>query len=212
MNDQQFTETLDCVIASRLKKFSALARLAGLNPVTDFIGADMRGADLRNDDLRTFDLTGADLRGANLKNCKLPSSALENACLLSISKIRFKDPTAVKYQRQLREIVQMSIFGDRYYKRIARLAALAILFWDKKLFDFLAKNLEGERSVYAASFLRELRGRFAAIKDRNERNIVIARSLRGFRYPLDGIRFDQEIGKLRERFPELKSVIRERFS
>jgi hypothetical protein len=139
-------------------------------------------------------------------------SALVSACLIDIPELSTKDQVSIKYSGCLREVVQKSLFSDRYYKRIAHLATLAILFWDKKLLESIKGPMSHEKSVYASSFYQQLCTRFMSIRSRNDRNIAIASSLRTYRYPLDGIRFDREIGLLRERFPELKSLIRERFT
>jgi hypothetical protein len=207
---KQFTETTKLIVNSRFSKFTALAASAGLNPQTDFVFADMRNTDLRNEDLREFDLTGADLRGAILTNCKLPESAIRAGTIIEIPKFR-NAPNSLTEQ-SVRELVQMSLFGDRYYKRIAHLAALAMLVWDRRFLAHLNKYIARDNSVYMQSFYDSLLNRSGNIRDRSERNITIARSLRKYRYPLDSRRFDFEIDRILERFPELRSYIRPRYT
>jgi Pentapeptide repeats (8 copies) len=210
MKQQRFIETTKSIVDSKSRKFTTLAALAGLDPQKDFVFADMRNTDLRNEDLRGFDLTGADLRGAILTNCKLPETALRTGTIIEIPAFR-NAPNSLT-DRKVRELVQMSLFGERYYKRIAHLAALAMLVWDRKFLAQLSKYIERDKSVYMQGFYDSLLHKSGSIRDRSERNIAIARSLRKYRYPLDGQRFDIEIDAILIRFPELRSYIRPRYT
>lgn len=65
---------LDEVLDSRDLTFTELVRLSGLDPIFDFVDADLRGTDLRDIDLSEFDFTRADLRNAIWsENTKTPS-------------------------------------------------------------------------------------------------------------------------------------------
>jgi len=59
----------------------SLARLARLDPGSDFRHADLRQIDLCGEDLTAFDFRGADLRQANLRGATIYRSALEGALL-----------------------------------------------------------------------------------------------------------------------------------
>lgn len=61
---------LESIALAQSDDFAELAKSSGLNPSTDFVGADLRGADLSGQDLTEFDLTGADITGALTKGTK----------------------------------------------------------------------------------------------------------------------------------------------
>src|SRR4051794_17717534 len=59
--------TIRSIRHSEQKDFMTLARIAGLNPKSDFRHANLSGIDFGSADLKGFDFTGADLRGADLR-------------------------------------------------------------------------------------------------------------------------------------------------
>lgn len=54
------------VLDAPTNSFVALANIAGLDPKSDFRGADLTGVDFGTDDLSDFDFSGADLTDAHL--------------------------------------------------------------------------------------------------------------------------------------------------
>ena len=78
---QAFQEEVQKVEAAETKNFIELAKLLGLNPKTDFVGADLRNTDLSNLDLRDVDLSYADLQFANLSYTNLSNANLSNTNL-----------------------------------------------------------------------------------------------------------------------------------
>lgn len=62
--EDQVMERVSQVLDSSEIRFDALVKLSGLDPVCDFVGADLSGVDFRGSDLSDFDLSSADLRRA----------------------------------------------------------------------------------------------------------------------------------------------------
>ncbi len=58
--------------------FVGLVRAAGLDPASDFVGADLRGIDFGNADLSGFDFTGADLSGCKLQAAQRVNAIFDN--------------------------------------------------------------------------------------------------------------------------------------
>jgi len=58
------------VLDAKTQSFVELSKLAGLDPVTDFRGADLRFVNFGDDDLSEFDFRNADLRGADLSGAR----------------------------------------------------------------------------------------------------------------------------------------------
>ena len=59
--------------------FIELARLAGLDPARDFIGASLEGRSFRDADLRGYDFSHADLTGADFRGTNLTGVSFEGA-------------------------------------------------------------------------------------------------------------------------------------
>ena len=69
------------ILASEEDELRVLANNAGLDPKTDFRGANFQDLDLNSQDLSGFDLSEANLSNTNLSNVNLSRSILVNACL-----------------------------------------------------------------------------------------------------------------------------------
>ena len=67
----QLADAIEQVADSTSDNFIEMSRMLGLDPLTDFAGADLSGADLRKADLSGANLSGADLSGANLSGANL---------------------------------------------------------------------------------------------------------------------------------------------
>jgi len=82
----QLADAIEQVADSKSDNFIEMAGMLGLDPLTDFAGADLSGADLRKADLsgallRCADLSGADLSGADLSGADLRKANLRDADL-----------------------------------------------------------------------------------------------------------------------------------
>lgn len=77
----QLQDLTQQIYAAQTNDLLDLARLAGLNPLTDFAGGNLLGADLNNIDLSGANLTRANLRGANLTDADLSEANLSHAKL-----------------------------------------------------------------------------------------------------------------------------------
>lgn len=64
------------IMSAEGQSFTELAKLAGLNPATDFRFKDLRGVDLSDLDLRAFDFAGSDLSYADLTGSQFADAAL----------------------------------------------------------------------------------------------------------------------------------------
>ena len=73
---QEAQALIDRITGAETQDFSELARIAGLDPRKDFVGADLSGIDLSG-----LDLSDADLSGANLSHTNLSSANLSHANL-----------------------------------------------------------------------------------------------------------------------------------
>lgn len=75
--------TLDALVAMAEEgkaTFAEMARVAGLDPATDFVGADLSGVDFRDEDLAGFCFRGADLTGCDFRRATgLDDEAFEGA-------------------------------------------------------------------------------------------------------------------------------------
>lgn len=76
-------DTLDRLVgmaSGRNPGFRELALAAGLDPATDFRGADLRDLDFRDDDLAGFSFRGADLTGCDFRRARgIAGDALDGA-------------------------------------------------------------------------------------------------------------------------------------
>ena len=63
-------KTAQAILRAREADFAELARIACLDPKTDFRGADLHDVDFGTDDLAAFDFGGADFSGANLLDAR----------------------------------------------------------------------------------------------------------------------------------------------
>ncbi|MEJ6397053.1 pentapeptide repeat-containing protein [Yoonia sp. 208BN28-4] len=61
--DQKVQETIVNVLNADTDNFNKLSEIAGLDPTTDFLHADLSGTDFTGADLTGYNFTGADLRG-----------------------------------------------------------------------------------------------------------------------------------------------------
>src|SRR5262249_17164103 len=61
--------------------FRDLAKAAGLDPASDFVGASLRDMDFRDEDLRGFDFSNADLTGADFRRANLRGGRFTGALL-----------------------------------------------------------------------------------------------------------------------------------
>ena len=78
---QELQDLIRGVVEAQTDDFSDLAKIAGLNPDEDFVGADLRGVNLRIADLRRANLSDADLRRANLSDADLSHANLSGVNL-----------------------------------------------------------------------------------------------------------------------------------
>jgi uncharacterized protein YjbI with pentapeptide repeats/CRP-like cAMP-binding protein len=78
---QSSQELLQLVLDAQTEDLFELAAIAGLDPLTDYAGGDLRNANLSNKELSGADLSGADLSGANLSGANLSGTDLSNANL-----------------------------------------------------------------------------------------------------------------------------------
>lgn len=62
-------EIIRRIICHKGESFVELAKLAKLDPATDFVGANLRNVDFGTDDISGSNFCGADLTGADLSNC-----------------------------------------------------------------------------------------------------------------------------------------------
>lgn len=70
---------LSDILAADGANFVELAKIAGLNPSEDFIGADLQGVDFGVCDLTGYDFSGADLRQARLDRARLEGAIFTSA-------------------------------------------------------------------------------------------------------------------------------------
>ncbi len=75
--EQQIEE----VLAAKIENFLELAKLAGLNPLVDFAGANLLGVSLEGIDLSNANLEGISLRGALLNDVDFSGANLSRANL-----------------------------------------------------------------------------------------------------------------------------------
>ncbi|WDI32360.1 HEAT repeat domain-containing protein [Hyphococcus flavus] len=90
---REFIEVLENVATQETDDFIQLTKTAGLDPASDFIGADLRGVDLRHLDLRAYDFTGACMEGALTDGATFQSGMKE--------KILFESSASDQYHRRL---------------------------------------------------------------------------------------------------------------
>jgi len=67
----EFEEKLRQILSAETTDLLELAKIAGLNPSKDFIGADLSNVNLEGADLQEFNLTYANLSHANLNHANL---------------------------------------------------------------------------------------------------------------------------------------------
>jgi uncharacterized protein YjbI with pentapeptide repeats len=97
-NTQELQETIEKIINEKTDNFLTLAKIANLNPKSDFAGGNLTGTNLRGLDLsesnffranfRGADLTDVDLSDSNLEGIKLSGADLSGAYLEN-SNLRF---------------------------------------------------------------------------------------------------------------------------
>ena len=73
-----FTKRLEMLASHETDNFIELTRVSGLDPTSDFIGADLRGVDLRGLDLSEYDFTNADMEGALIDGTVFQDGMKEN--------------------------------------------------------------------------------------------------------------------------------------
>lgn len=71
-------------------KFSELAKISGLDPATDFVGADLRSIQFGKDRLANFNFRWADLTGCDFRDTSISGAIFTDATLLGA--IGIKDP------------------------------------------------------------------------------------------------------------------------
>ena len=77
----QLADAIEQVADSTSDNFIEMSRMLGLDPLTDFAGADLSGADLSFANLSEADLSFANLSGANLSEAYLSRADLSFANL-----------------------------------------------------------------------------------------------------------------------------------
>ncbi len=80
---QQLQDLIQLVNEADTEDFFELAKIAGLNPINDFSGADLREVDLRSAQLAKANFINTDLSGAVLINANLDEARLIGAQLVS---------------------------------------------------------------------------------------------------------------------------------
>ena len=70
---------IDRLLSDPREDFVSLAKVAGLDPMIDFIGADLRNVDFGDCDLAGYDFTLADLAGADLTKARIEGAVFDNA-------------------------------------------------------------------------------------------------------------------------------------
>jgi uncharacterized protein YjbI with pentapeptide repeats len=78
---QKLQNLLQQVVEAKTDNFLELAKIAGLNPAKDFVGANLSDANLSRTNLRGANLSDANLSGANLSHADLSSANLSDANL-----------------------------------------------------------------------------------------------------------------------------------
>ncbi len=78
---QKLQNLLQQVVEAKTDNFLELAKIAGLNPAKDFVGANLSDANLSRTNLRDANLSDANLSGANLSHADLSSANLSDANL-----------------------------------------------------------------------------------------------------------------------------------
>ncbi|AMS43248.1 DEAD/DEAH box helicase [Aminobacter aminovorans] len=77
LNEEQ-ERVLDEILKGDGADFSALVRIAGLDPLVDFRGADLRGVDFGRSDLEGYDFSDADLSGCRFDRARLRGAIFAN--------------------------------------------------------------------------------------------------------------------------------------
>ncbi len=151
MNDDLSLQELEAqvqqILDAETNNFFELAKIAGINPLTDLKGADLRNSDLRKANLRGADLSYANLAGAcleqadlsranlqgvNLSNANLSNANLSNANLSNaiVQAANFKD--AEVYNLNLTG-VDCSQASDLIMKEAQSKINKATLFYDNNI-------------------------------------------------------------------------------
>ena len=81
---QSLEFAIEEVINAETDNFFDLAIMLGLNPLHDFVGADLKDTDLSNGNLSGANLSGANLSGANLSGANLSGANLSGANLSNV--------------------------------------------------------------------------------------------------------------------------------
>lgn len=77
----EFEEKLTQILSAETMDLLELARMAGLNPSIDFVGADLSNVNLEGADLQEFNLTAVNLSHANLSHTNLSYANLSHSDL-----------------------------------------------------------------------------------------------------------------------------------
>ncbi len=77
----ELAEAIQQILAAQTNDFLQLAKIAGLDPLADFAGANLLGVSLAGSDLSGSNLAGANLRGADLSDADLSEANLSGANL-----------------------------------------------------------------------------------------------------------------------------------
>ncbi|AFY68797.1 pentapeptide repeat protein [Thalassoporum mexicanum PCC 7367] len=73
---EEFQEIVKKVVALKSDDFFEIAKVTGLDPKSDFVGADLSGVDISHHDLSGANFSGTDLRDANLRGTNLSEANL----------------------------------------------------------------------------------------------------------------------------------------
>ena len=146
------------VLESSAQDLLSLARIAGLDPASDFRDADLRGLDARGEDLTQFDFRGADLRGADLREARVCREALDGANLdgarLEKAKIleRKLKPTllVLEYDQSVLSVIRRILSASNYEAFVAGTKDEAMGIFNRErssidlvIIDIMVRNFSG---------------------------------------------------------------------
>jgi uncharacterized protein YjbI with pentapeptide repeats len=80
---EELEQQIEAVLKAETTDFFELAKILGLDPKQDFVGADLSGVDLSGKDLSYANFTGTTLRGADLSHTNLEGANFTDADLSS---------------------------------------------------------------------------------------------------------------------------------
>jgi uncharacterized protein YjbI with pentapeptide repeats len=87
IRDKIDRDAIDAILSTPEEDFVILASAAGLDPESDFIGADLRNVEFGNCDLTGFNFSEADLTGADLSKAKIDGACFNDAKGLDTAKL-----------------------------------------------------------------------------------------------------------------------------